>query len=834
MSTQTTPAGRPAGSAPEPDETSTPPQRHLRWILPAVLLIVWLVVGGAIGGQYQGKLSQVQRNDASSFLPKSAESAQVADLQKKFTTAQTLPAFILLESDTALTPQQLAQFQTFAKSVPGMQIPVKGSSPVAISDYLAPGPTPVIPSQDGKAALALVNFSINDFGATLADGTSPIQRAIEVIRDEAGPLKSDGVRVYVAGPAGIIADLVKAFGGIDGVLLVVALVAVLVILLIVYRSPFIPLFVLLTAGMALGLASLVVYLLAKNDVITLDGQGQGILSILVVGAATDYSLLLVARYREELRRHDNRYDAMRLAWRRTLEPVAASGSTVILSLLCLMLSDLGPTKGLGPVGAIGIAAAVLSAMSFLASAMLLPGPVLSVIGPGVAAGVVALLVSKLGGGSSAVSTSAQASYVLGLLVAAGLGVHVRRLRKARAAAGVPLEAGRWVFWPGVPHIGSQGPETRGLWARVARLVGEHPRRVWVVTAAVLVALAAFLPTLQARGVSTADTFLTPVESVTGGKVLAQHFPAGSGTPTIVIGPADKAPAMMETISATKGVSAVVPTTDAAAGGPATGGGPGAVPKVVNGLVQLEVTLSDPADSPAADSTVRRLRTALDAVSADALVGGQTATNLDVRDISAADRNRIIPVILLVIFVVLALLLRALVAPLILIVANVLSFAATLGASALVFNHVFAFPGSDPSVSLYGFVFLVALGIDYSIFLMTRVREESIRQGTRPGILTGLAVTGGVITSAGVVLASTFASLGVLPILFLAQIAFIVAFGVLLDTLVVRSLLVPSLAFEIGARIWWPSRLAREDAALTTAPPDAEARPTPQDAEAPTG
>jgi RND superfamily putative drug exporter len=326
-----------------------------------------------------------------------------------------------------------------------------------------------------------------------------------------------------------------------------------------------------------------------------------------------------------------------------------------------------------------------------------------------------------------------------------------------------------------------------------------------VTALVLLGLAAFLPTLKADGVSQDDTFLTEVESVTGDRALATHFPGGSGSPTIVIGPSASAEALQKAAAATPGVASTLWTVDTPAG---SAPNPAAPPKQVDGLVQLQVTLAAAADSPAAYDTVRALRTGLDAVTPDALVGGNTATNLDVLDISAADRNRIIPVILGVIFVVLALLLRALVAPLLLILANVLSFAATLGTSALVFNHVFDFPGSDPTVSLYGFVFLVALGIDYSIFLMTRVREESIAQGTRRGILTGLAVTGGVITSAGVVLAATFAALGVLPLLFLAQIAFIVAFGVLLDTLIVRSLLVPALSYDIGRAIWWPSTVAR--------------------------
>ncbi len=722
--------------------------RRWRWVFALGLLVGWFALGG-LGGPYSGKLSEVQENDASSFLPADAESNQASQLRLKFADAQTFPAFLLLESDTDLTPAQLTAVQDFTQRIGSLEVEVKDNPAVTVGDFLAPGPIPVLPSQDGKAALAVISFDIQDFGATLADGESPLMRSVDTIRAADDVLATDGARVYVAGPGGTVADLVKAFGGIDGILLGVALSAVLVILLIVYRSPVVPLFVLSSALLALTLASVVVYFLAKNEVITLDGQGQGILSILVIGAATDYALLLVARYREELRRHSDRYEAMWLAWKRAFEPILASGATVILGLLCLLLSDLGPTKGLGPVGAIGIAAAMLAALTFLPAVLVLFG------------------------------------------------------------RNKPGMHGRWVFWPAVPRPGSEGPETKGIWARVARLVGAHPRRVWVLTSLALLALAAFLPTLKAEGVKQSDTFLTAVESVTGDEALAEHFPGGSGSPSIIIGPADQAQALQQTTAATAGVASTAWTVDAPPGAPLNPAAQAQLPpKEVDGLVELQVTLSDPADSPAAYDTVRTLRAGLDAVSPDALVGGTTATNLDVLDLSESDRNRVIPIILAVIFVVLALLLRAIVAPVIIIVANVLSFAATLGASALVFNYVFDFPGSDPTVSLYGFVFLVALGIDYSIFLMTRVREESIRLGTRRGILAGLAVTGGVITSAGIVLAATFAALGVLPILFLAQIAFIVAFGVLIDTFVVRSLLVPSLSHDIGRRIWWPSRLAR--------------------------
>ncbi|MGZ4651156.1 MAG: MMPL family transporter, partial [Kineosporiaceae bacterium] len=390
--------------------------RRLRWIVPAVLLLIWLAVA-SIGGPYSGKLSEVQRNDTSSFLPANAESTKILNEQAAFSSAQTFPAFVLLESDTALTPVQLQAFQAFAQGIPATEVPVKGAASKRVGDFLVPGPVVVVPSKDGKAALAIVNFDTKLTFTTLADGTNPIQKSIEALRSADHGLASGGTRIYVAGPAGTIADFVKAFAGIDGTLLGVALVAVLIILLIVYRSPVVPFFVLGTALFALSLASLVVYYLAKNDVIKLNGQSQGILSILVIGAATDYSLLLVSRYREELRRHDDRYEAMWLAWRRTIEPVAASAGTVILGLLCLLLSELQSTKGLGPVGAIGIAAALLAAMTFLPALLVLPG------------------------------------------------------------RNTPGEHGRWVFWPAIPHLGSKGPETRGIWARVARLVGGHPVRV---------------------------------------------------------------------------------------------------------------------------------------------------------------------------------------------------------------------------------------------------------------------------------------------------------------------------------------------------------------------
>jgi putative drug exporter of the RND superfamily len=690
---------------PADDGPETGPQGPPRWLritLPALLLILWLVIGG-VGGPYQGRLSEVQRNDNASFLPASAESTQVVEIQKRFAEAELLPVIVVYERAQGITPADVGavgQHARAAASVPAVQ----------------PGITPPVPSADGQALLLVLPLSAEDPERALT--------SVQELKDLAKRDLPPGLSAYVTGPGGLVADFSEAFADIDGLLLLVAGAMVAVILLVVYRSPLLPLIVLTSAGLALSLAVFVVYQLAHRGALTLNGQSQGILFILVFGAATDYALLLVSRFREELRRLPRRWDAMRGAWRGVVEPISASAATVILGLLCLLLSDLNSNKGLGPVAAIGIAASYLASMTFLPAVLVL--------------------------------------------------------------------LGRAAFWPFRPALGSEGVERRGLWARVSALVGRRPRMVWAATAVVLLAAAAFLPQFRASGTNQRDLFLTPVESVTGQDVLARHFPAGSGSPAVVVTRADHADAVIAAVQADPGVAGVQRN-----------------PKVVDGIVELTATLRDPADSPAGEDTVRRLRdTAHGIAGADAKVGGQTAIQLDVRATSARDLRTIIPVVLAVIFVILALLLRALLAPLLLIATVVLSFAATLGISALVFNHVLDFPGADPAVPLFAFVFLVALGIDYNIFLMTRVREEAFQHGTREGTLRGLAVTGGVITSAGVVLAATFGALSVLPILFLAQIAFLVAFGVLLDALVVRSLLVPALAVDIGRRVWWPARSLR--------------------------
>jgi RND superfamily putative drug exporter len=704
--------------------------RRLVYVL--VVVAAWLAIGG-VGGPTVGRLSEAQQNDNTAFLPRTAESTTVSQLSARFNPSTSLPYFVVVERAGGLTGADRAAVQGFVKGVPDLRFAVGGK---ALGPYLSQPPAAAIPSEDGKALLIPVELDADKADEVLGDSSVLFEGAAALRASAKETLAPSGLNVYVTGPGGTLADFVTAFGGIDGILLGVALGVVFLILLIVYRSPILPFAVLLTAVFGLAAAALVIFPLAKNGTIGLNGQSQGILSILVVGAATDYALLLVARYREELHDHPSKWAAMRIAWRAAVEPIGASAATVILGLLCLMLSQLGNTRGLGPVGAIGIAGAVVAALTFLPAVLLL--------------------------------------------------------------------FGRGIFWPLVPRVDHVHAEdavgTRGIWGRVAGLVGRHPRRTWVVTLLALLVLGGFVPTFRAEGITQSQLFLNKVESVTGQEVLARHFPAGSGSPVEVVVAESRAEQVVATLTKDKDVSAATVTSSRP-------GVPGAPPKVVDGKVLVQATLRPAADSPAAEDAVTRLRSTLDPVGTDVLVGGSSASNLDVRLASERDLRVIIPAILLVILLVLMLLLRSVVAPVLLVLANVVSFAATLGVSALVFNHVFDYPGSDPSTPLYAFVFLVALGIDYSIFLMTRVREESITRTTRPGILVALAVTGGVITSAGIVLAATFSALSIIPILFLAQIAFLVAFGVLLDTLVVRSLLVPALAHDIGARIWWPSLLA---------------------------
>ncbi|HEV7975509.1 MMPL family transporter [Amycolatopsis sp.] len=700
-------------SPPDPTPTVTSKRRRRRrWLLPALLVLVWLVLGSG-GAGYLGKLSEIQSNDPGSFLPANAESTAVQRLQERFAQNRLLVTVVVFERGSGLTMADNAVIRAKAAELAG-----------------APGLdgeiSPPIPSEDGKAAQILMPVS----------GADPYLagNAVKEIRETAKAGLPPGLRALATGPGGYNADFAEVFGGIDGLLLMITAAIVALILIVVYRSPLLPLLVLVSAGLALAVSSAVIYWLASAGLLTLNGQSQGILLILVFGAATDYALLLVARYREELLRHAKASDAMRIAWRSSLEPIGASGGTVILGMLCLLASDLTSNRSLGPVASIGIAGALLSSLTFLPAVLML--------------------------------------------------------------------VGRTAFWPGDPVPRKHRRITHGMFDAIAVLVRKRPRWTWIITTLVLLVGVLFAPFLEAEGTSQQDLFLNEVEAVTGQNVLSAHFPGGTGSPAVITARAESAGRVVAAIKDEPGIVSILPT-------PADPAKPAAGPKVVDGMIEINATLRDPADSTAAVDLVEKLRTTLHAIpGADAKVGGQSAQQADMLAAATHDRDTIIPIVLLVIFAVLALLLRALLAPLLLICTVVLSFGATLGVGAIMFNDVFGFPGADPSIPLYAFVFLVALGIDYNIFLMTRAREEALMRGTERGTLSALTVTGGVITSAGVVLAATFAALSVLPVLFLAQVAFLVAFGVLLDTLIVRSLLVPALAVDLGRIIWWPSKLAR--------------------------
>ncbi|MGQ4479847.1 MMPL family transporter [Streptomyces sp. SAS_276] len=694
-------------------------QRRARWLVPLVLLFVWLGAGATLG-PYAGKLGEVATNDQAAFLPQSAESTKVLKAREAFDQSETLPAIVIW---TAHGDQITKTQQTAATRAVGALAGEAG---------VVGRPSPALLSEDGQAMQSVVQLR-SDLGENLPDVLGTVREAVRGV---------PAATAQIAGPAASQADLADAFGGIDGLLLAVALGAVLVILLLVYRSVLLPFLIILGAVFALGVACAVVYALADRGIVRVDGQIQGILSILVIGAATDYALLLTARFREELAVRENRTAAAVAAVRRSFGAITASAATVALGLLALLASDLTNNRALGPVGAIGIACAMLSALTFLPA-------------------------------------------VLALL-------------------------GRTAFWPSLPKASDASVEGHGVWGRIGAAVDARPRRTWVVTALVLAVFAAFSPSLSAKGVPLDEIFVNDAPSVAAQKTLGQHFPGGSGNPAVIIADADRAAQVTTAARNTKGVASV--------GAVSASGRPGAgTPLVVAGRVRIDAVLEAAADSDAAKGTVARLRTNLHAVAgADALVGGYTAQQYDTQRTAARDRTVIVPIVLGIILLILMLLLRSLLVPLLLVATVGLNFLATLGVSALVFQHVLGFSGTDASVPLYGFVFLVALGVDYNIFLMSRVREESLVLGTRRGVLRGLTTTGGVITSAGVVLAATFAALMVIPLAFLVQIAFIVAFGVLLDTFVVRSLLVPALVIDIGPRAWWPSALARDTAGRGTA------------------
>src|SRR6478735_6345774 len=660
----------------------------------------WLVAVMGLG-TFAGKLTDVQNNEASSWLPGNAESTLALEKMKPFQNPNAIPTTVVYEKKDGFTASDFVDMKDQAAQLQKMD-DVEGK---------VIGP---IPSKDGQAAQTVVTYNLGANGWNkMPDIAKEIHRIASV----------DGGTVYIAGVGGQAVDSFEAFSGLDSTLLLAALLVVIVLLLITYRSPvlwILPIFsVVASLGASLGL----IYFLAKDAGLTVNGQSQAIVSILVIGAGTDYALLLVARYREELRRHEDRHEAMAFALHRATPAIIASGSTVIVGMLCLTLADMNSTAGLGPVCAIGIAVTLLAMITLL--------PALLVI------------------------------------------------------------FGRWMFWPKKPTFGSDEPTSHGIWARVGAFIKPRPRRVWVLTSVGLAACILGVLTLNINGLSTEDSYTKQFDSVKGQQVLAAHGLADNSTPVMVVTNADKAD---EVAAAMTGIKNLEDPSE---------------PIAKDGVAFITANLTVDATTNAAFDTVDVVRTKVHAIDgADALVGGQSALYDDTLKANTRDSKVIIPVTLLVVLLILMLLLRAVTAPLILIATVVLSFGTAIGLGALAFQYVFDYPAVDPSYPLFVFVFLVSLGIDYNIFLMTRVREETAVRGTREGALVGLAATGGVITSAGLVLAATFAILASLPLVFLVELGFTVALGVLIDTIIVRSVLVTAINLDLGSKIWWPSKLDR--------------------------
>src|SRR3954464_1722010 len=641
-----------------------PAGRRSKFLVAAVFILVSAVVGGL----FAGKFEDAQKNETVSFLPGKAESVKSLKAVKRYPGGELQPAVIVYERRAGLTAADrarvLADRRAFQQKRPSIALP--------------PG-RPVF-SPDGRAALFALPIRATGDSKRFEGGMDDIRGRVS---GEQG-----GLTVKVTGAAGYGADAVKVFGNINGTLLGVTALIVLILLVAIYRSPIfwaIPFFtVLLAESAARGFG----YLFAEAGV-TINGQSGGILPVLVFGAGTDYALLLVSRYREELRRHEDKHQAMATALGTAGPAILASGLTVIAALLTLSIAEVNGTAGLGPIGAMGVGLAMISTLTLLPAALTI--------------------------------------------------------------------CGRNWFWPRIPHLGEAGvDETHGFWRRIGDRVAVRPRAVWVTGSVVLAILAANLLNLD-TGLTSGNSFRGEVDSVQGQKILARNFPAGASAPTDVIVPdRGRAQTVADALAARKDlVSQVSEPIEGAAG------------------ARLSLTLVNAPYDTKALAQVPELRRVAKRVGGEAtLVGGPTAQEYDLRTSAARDNRVIIPLTLVVVFLILAVLLRALFAPLVLVLSVILSFAAALGTGVFVSDAIFGFPGVDPALPLLCFVFLVALGIDYNIFLTARLREEIIKHGTREGMLRGLAVTGAVITGAGIVLAGTFGALAVLPLVVLTQIGFI--------------------------------------------------------------
>ena len=649
-------------------------------------------------------------------LPESAESVQVQMLQDELPSSDASAAFIVYASETEFTEEQLTWLQgTFD---PQAQMLTGGANEkfLEFTNLEVMGEKFVPPaaiSEDGTTALISVPLDISDdFDTTTF--------RVDTMREIAPQDMPAGLEVYVTGPEAFIKDVGSIFEGADFSLLAVTASVVALLLLVTYRSPVLWIIPLVVVGVADGMAGILARQVADLLGFVPDASVVGILSVLVFGAGTNYALLLISRYREELLTYEDRREAMRVAIRGAGPAILASGSTVAVALGLLLLAEIEGRQVLGLMSAVGIIVAMVAGLLVLPSAL--------VVFP------------------------------------------------------------RGIFWPLVPKVGGQNPFEKSIWTKLGRSVSKRPVVIAGAGVAILAVLASGGLGIK-TGLSATEIFIQKPEAVVGQQVLAKSFSAGSATPTQVIvdaGSVDAATAILVGVAGVDEVR-VGATTDE--------------------ITQLDVVLNAEPESQAALELVRELRVALDALPAGtlALVGGQDATTLDAQDATNRDQALLVPLILISVFLILIVLLRSLLTPILLMVAVVGSFFSALGASWLVFQNIFGFPALDISVFVLAFLFLVALGVDYSIFLVTRAQEEARNLGTREGMRKALGATGGVITSAGILLAAVFAVLGVLPLIALAQVGTIVCIGVLLDTLLVRTVIVPALAFKLGKTFWWPRK-----------------------------
>ncbi len=663
--------------------------------IPWVMLGLWVAVL-ALVGPFAGKTSDVQQDRAVDYLPVSADSTQVAKIQDQLPGGEATELVLVYHRDGGLTAADKATAQSQVEEI-------------AAAHKLTHTPEPVT-AKSGDTLFYPVASNEPGTDEKLRDA---FVASVREVADGSG-----GLSVDVGGSGAYAADASEVFNSLDGPLLYTTVAVVAILLILIYRSPFLWLVPLIVAGVADALSLAVTYGLHNAFDITVSGQSTGIMTVLVFGAGTDYALLLIARYREELRVKERPLDAMASALRGCGPAILASSGTVAVGMLCLLAADLNSSRGMGPTAAVGVLCALVAMTTLLPALLVL--------------------------------------------------------------------FGRRVFWPLIPAFGSQPKQRRSLFGAMGTSVRRRPLAVLATSALVLGALALGAFNLSGS-VKQEDSFTKTPEAVRAMTTLADAFPERSSQPITVLAPTGEAAQVLAEAKGVEGVAAVEQGRSNAE------------------WTELAVTAVAPPQSAGETATIEELRSTLDS----SLVGGVSAQQLDLTETSARDTGVVVPIVLISVLLILIVLLRSLVAPLLLIAAVVAVWGAALGIGGLVFEPVFGFEGSDPGLALLSFVFLVALGVDYGIFLMHRMREEVLKgQDTQTAALTALRTTGAVIASAGLVLAATFGVLMNMPLVQLVEMGFVIAVGVLLDTFLVRTYLVTSASMALGRKVWWPGPLSK--------------------------